>query len=264
MIERHEMIREILEARGSADVEELSSTLKVSPVTIRKDLRILERRGVILRTHGGAIVNSLNSLGASFLAKMRRNLLEKRKIAGAAIGMLSDQETIILCDGTTTYQIAKLLKRSGLRLRVITNALNIALELAQVNNIETIIIGGRVSEYYSIGGYLGELIVENIKREVGLIDRAFLGADGISLEYGLTSFNEQDASINGEISRVAGETIAVLDHTKFNRARFYPIVPLERVNCIITDDGISEEDVAPYRERGIRVILASDTSVRVV
>lgn len=257
MKKRHKDILEILKySIQEVKVDELAAELEVSAVTIRRDLEFLEKEGMLIRTHGGAIDRNESILSSAFKEKMRTNLKEKREIAKAAFKLIKEKETIILCDGTTTYQIASLLKESPLELRVITNDLNIALELTNVKQIETILIGGKLTDHHSIGGYLGEKVVESIHNNVSSIDKAFLGADAINLEDGLTAFGKEDISIVNVMAKLANEAIAVVDHTKFGNAKFIPLLSLEEVDVIITDSGIEEEDVEAYRSQGVSIIVA--------
>jgi len=259
---RLEAILRILRyADREVKVDELSSLLNVSEATIRRDLERLERDGKIVRTYGGALLRR-EPISPVLRRKMRENLREKMEIARAAVGLINNHETIILCDGTTTYQIAVLLKESSLELRVITNDLNIALELAEAEQIETIIIGGKITGHYSIGGYLGEKVVEFIHDTNSSIDKAFIGADAVDLEEGLTTFGKGDVNIVNLMARLAKEVIAVVDHTKFGKAKFIPLLPLDQVDLIITDSGIPEKVVEAYRSKGVPIIVAEPLSIQ--
>lgn len=257
MKKRHKDILEILKySIQEVKVDELAAELEVSAVTIRRDLEFLEKEGMLIRTHGGAIARNESILSSAFKKKTKTNLKEKREIAKAAFKLIKEKETIILCDGTTTYQIASLLKESPLQLRVITNDLNIALELTNVKQMETILIGGKLTGYHSVGGHLGEKVVESIHNNVSSIDRAFIGADAINLEDGLTVFGKEDISIVNVMAKLGNEVVAVVDHTKFGNAKFIPLLSLEEVDVIITDSGIEEEDVEAYRSQGFSIIVA--------
>jgi DeoR family fructose operon transcriptional repressor len=254
---RYEAILKILKySNQEVKVDELSSQLGVSAVTIRRDLEQLEKEDVLIRTHGGAITKSGNIPSPTLRRKMKANLKEKKEIARAALKLIDDHETIILCDGTTTYQICLLLKESLLELRVITNDLNIALELTGVKQIEVVVIGGKMTGHYSIGGYLGEKVVEYIHSNSSSIDKAFIGADAINLQDGLTAFGMGDVNILNVMAKVAKEVIAVVDHTKFGNAKFIPLLPLQQVDTIITDSGIPEPEVEAYRSKGVSIIVA--------
>ena len=254
---RHQAILEILRySDQEVKVDKFSSQLGVSEVTVRRDLEKLGKEDMLIRTHGGAIARRGDILSPTFRRKMRTNLKEKKEIAEAALKLIGNHETIILCAGTTTYQICLLLKDSLLKLRVITNDLNIALELTDAKQIEVVVIGGKITNYYSIGGYLGEKVLEYIGNNSSAIDRAFVGADAVNLQDGLTSFDIEDVNIVGVMAELARQVIAVVDHTKFGNAKFIPILPLEQVDAIITSSGISEEEVEAYRSKGFSVIVA--------
>jgi len=254
---RHKAILEIVSySDQGVKVDEISSQLGVSAVTIRRDLEQLDKDGMIIRIHGGAIAKSAIISSPVLRRKMRTNLKEKKEIARAALKLIGNHETIILCDGTTTYQICLLLKESPLELRVITNDLNIALELVGVKGVEMVVIGGRITDHYSIGGYLGEKLVEYIYSSSSSIDKAFIGADAINLQDGLTSFNIEDVNIVNVMTKLAEKTIAVVDHTKFGNAKFTPLLPLDQIDTIITDSGIPEAEVEAYRSKGVSIIVA--------
>ena len=257
MKSRYELILNLLRHSGrEIGVDELASKLGVSVATVRRDLEKLESEGLLIRTHGGAIAISSSFVSPSLRERMRNNLREKIEIAETALQLVGNHETIILSDGSTTYQIALLLKESPLELRVITNDLNISLELAGTRRIETILIGGRITDHYSVGGYLGEKVLESLYNEGSSIDKAFIGADAIDLQYGLTAFRESDVKIIQIMAKLAKKVIAVVDHTKFGNSRFTPLLSLEEVDLIITDSGMPQEEADAYRNKGIELIIA--------
>ena len=254
---KHESILDILRySEQEVRVDEFVSRLGVSATTVRRYLEDLEKEGKLIRTHGGAILRDRVGDNPALLKKRRANLKEKSEIARASLKLIRDHETIILSDGTTTYQIALMLRDSSLELRVITNDLNIALVLADRRQIETIVIGGKITEHHSIGGYLGEKVIESLHNDRSSIDKVFIGADAISLEDGLTGFNEWDAKIAGIMANLAEKVIAVIDHTKFDRTRFFPVLPLEEIDILITDSKITEERVKAYKAKEVSIIVA--------
>lgn len=247
---RRERILALLETGEDVDVGTLARTLSVSQATVRRDLDSLERDGSLIRTYGGAIIRKDNLFKPTYVARMRRNLSEKRAIARAAAALISDRETLMLCNGTTTNQIARLLHNNPLEITVITNAVDSALELTRNPRIRTIIIGGEISETYTIGGFLGEKMLE----QIGQVDRIFVGADGVDLTHGLTAYSSADAHINGAMMQVAGDVVLVADHTKFGKVKLAPMASLERVNTIITSSLLPLAAARQFEEQGVKVV----------
>jgi DeoR family transcriptional regulator, aga operon transcriptional repressor len=248
--ERRNKIQDILAQHHRILVTEISAQLETSPVTIRKDLEILENRGLLRRVHGGAIAINPSVLDLALTEKERLRTNEKEKIAGAAIKLIEPGDVIILDSGSTTMAIARLLKaRSGIT--IITNAVNIAWELAGSAN-EIILIGGTVREKsFSLVGPLSEEAIGRLTA-----NKLFLGVDGISFEHGFTTPNVLEANINRLMVRAAGRVIVTADSSKFGRKSLGVIAELSAAHEIITDDQIAEGDLQRLRALGIEVIIA--------
>ena len=231
-------------------VTEIAQRLKTSPVTIRKDLEVLERRGLLNRVHGGAIATNPSVLDLSLTEKERLHAREKERIARVAAKLIDDGDVIILDSGSTTMAIARLLKmRKGIT--IITNAINIASELAGSDN-EIILIGGMLREKsFSLVGPLSEASLARMTA-----DKLFLGVDGISFEYGYTTPNLLEADINRSMLRAATQVIVTADSTKLGRKSLGVIAELSAAHKIITDDHIVDEDLHRLQAMGIEVIIA--------
>jgi len=247
--ERRNKIAEILSQHQRILVSEISGLLATSPVTIRKDLDVMEKRGLLRRVHGGAMMTNPSVVDLDLTEKERIHAKEKERIAQAAEKLICEGDVIILDSGSTTMAIARLLKtRKGLTL--ITNAVNIAWELAASEN-EVIIIGGMVrKKSYSLIGPISEDAIMRLTA-----NKLFLGVDGIDLEYGFTTPNLQEANINRLMLRVATEIIVTADSSKFGRKSMGVIADLSAAHKIITDKNIKENDLQRLRSMGIEVIL---------
>lgn len=249
--ERRRRILEVLEKQERATVEELATRFHVSIVTIRGDLDALAGAGLLVRSHGGAL-KRLDLQDAPIAVKETLHHGEKVRIGHAAAQMIRQDETIILDSGTTTAEIARQLKFLKLRsLTVITNALNIAMELSNLPHIRVIMIGGllRQMSYSTVGPHAEQLL------RALTADRLFLGVDGLDPTIGLTTPDVLEAQVNALMIKVSREVIAVADSSKFLRRSLSVIASVSDVHRIITDDGVDPQIVASLRARNIDVMV---------
>ena len=244
---------EIVNEKKSVTVQELSSLLNVCEVTIRKDLNKLDEMGLIKRTHGGAIALVNVQFEPSLFERECKNLPIKSRIGKLAVGLIKNNDTIILDSGTTTYQIAKNIKCKGFtNLTVITNSIPIAYELMNSSNIHLIVLGG---ECRSLTGALVGSFTESILRNL-YVDKVFLGANGLSLERGLTAPNPTEANTKMMMAKSAKKRIGVLDHTKIGQEYLVSFCPLSELDILVIDRDLSPEYVELLRDAGIEVLLA--------
>jgi DeoR family transcriptional regulator of aga operon len=249
--ERRRRIIELLDRQERATVEELVERFGVSAVTIRGDLDALADAGTLVRSHGGAL-KRLDQPDVPIAVKETLHHGEKVRIGHAAARLIRQDETVILDSGTTTAEIARQLKLLKLRsLTVITNALNIAMELANLPHIRVIMIGGILRQMsYSTVGPQAEQILRGL-----YADRLFLGVDGLDPEIGLTTPDVLEAQLNSLMIKVSREVIAVADSSKFQRRSLSVIASITEVHRIITDDRVDPELVAGLRARNIDVMV---------
>ncbi len=248
--ERRRKILEALEQSERVTVQELVRRFAVSAVTIRKDLDALTEAGAMVRSHGGA----LRPLGPTDIAIGVKEILhhdEKLRVGTAAAALVQNDETIILDSGTTTLEVARQIAARKFRsLTVITNGLNIAVELARLQNVRLIMLGGMVRHVsHSVVGPHAEQMVRGLNA-----DRLFLGVDGLDLEIGLMTPDVLEAQLNGMLIRVAREVNVVTDSSKFSRRSLSVIARLDAVHRIITDDRIDPAFLAALRARSIEVL----------
>jgi len=249
--ERRRRMMEILDAQERATVEELVDRFGVSAVTIRGDLDALTATGAIVRSHGGAL-KRVEASDEPIDVKETLHHAEKTRIARAALAMIRDGETIILDSGTTTVEIARQIRSSELRsLNVVTNALNIAMELANLPHVRVIMIGGllRPMAYTLVGPS-----AENALRGLNA-DRVFLGVDGLDPEIGLMTPDVLEAKLNAIMIEIAREVVVVADSSKFQRRSLSVIAKLDKVHKLITDDAAPPEIAAALRARNVEVVL---------
>jgi DeoR family transcriptional regulator of aga operon len=249
--ERRRRILELLDKQERATVEELVERFDVSAVTIRGDLDVLADAGALVRSHGGALKRR-DDQDAPIAVKETLHHGEKVRIGHAAARLIREDETIILDSGTTTAEIARQLKFLKLKsITVITNALNIAIELANLPHIRVIMIGGilRHTSYSTVGPP-----AEQTLRALNA-DRLFLGVDGLDPEIGLTTPDVLEAQLNALMIRVSREVTAVADSSKFHRRSLSRIADLSAVHRIITDGSADPQVVSGLRARNIEVMV---------
>jgi DeoR family transcriptional regulator of aga operon len=242
------LILQQLNQHSSVGVASLAEQLGVSEASVRRDLQLLESQKLLTRTHGGAVAS-----GVLYELPMRyrggQHYEAKRAIADAASTLIPAEVTSVgLNGGTTTTEVARALAaRPGLR--VVTNALNIASELAVRSNIDLVVCGGSARhESYELVGPLAELTLANINIEVAVI-----GVDGVSPTAGLTTHHEVEAHTNRALVAAAERVIVVADASKISRRGFAKICDLAAVSDIITDSAAAPSDVAELQRRGPRV-----------
>ena len=248
--ERRREILEILQSDGRVLVGDLSKLFKTSLITIRKDLEFLHHRGLLERTHGGALPLRTGALNDRTLQeKERLHRQEKLHIAVAAVKMIRTGQVIILDSGTTTTAIARAC-RDFRSLTIITNATNIAEELAGTG-VDVILTGGVLRKNsFSLVGPLAEEALRKLNA-----DLFFLAVDGFDVRYGLTTPNLLEARVNRAMAEAARRTIVVCDSSKFGRRSLSLIMPTSSVHEAITDRKISKHDLKALREAKVEVTL---------
>lgn len=249
-LERRTRILELIEKNGQVAVTELSRRFKTSEVTIRNDLKDLHQRGLLQRAHGGAVKVATVQGDPSLQIKAELHADEKRRIGAAAAELINDGESIILDSGTTTQQIARHIKHKK-DLKVITNGLNVAMELFGVQDIQLILLGGMVRQNsLSAVGHFAEAMLKELSA-----DKLFLAVDACDLEFGLSTPNLEESQVNQAMVGIAKEKFLVADSSKFGKRSLSRIVPLEAMDSVITDRGLPENAKAELRARGVRLIL---------
>jgi DeoR family transcriptional regulator of aga operon len=248
--ERRQHILSLIQDNGRVLVGELSRDLGISQITIRKDLEYLQSKRLVQRTHGGALrIQSSALFDPSLQEKQKQHSEEKHRIAAAAVKMVEEGQCVMLDSGTTTTAIAHELRKFS-QLTVITNAVNIAAELASTN-LEIILIGGSLRKNsFSLVGPLAEDVLEEMHADI-----LFLGVDGFDPDIGLTTPNLLESRVNRAMVKAARQVVAVCDSTKFTKRSLSRIVPPTAVHCVITDENIPRETAEALRAHNIEVVL---------
>jgi len=248
-ISRRVKILEVLNSEGQVTVSELSKKFNVSEVTIRNDLSHLAGKELLIKTRGGGLKTQRVGIDQHLNDKAKINSKEKQAIGKKAAELINDNDTIIIDSGTTTIEIAKNLSRIK-NLTVITNALNIASQLIR-DEIKVIVLGGILrTASLSLTGPIGENSIKNF-----YCDKCFLGVDGIDSQSGIYTPNLEEAHLNRMMINASKEVIIVTDSNKFKRKSFAHIAPITKVNMIVTDSKIPEDELKNLQSIGIKVIL---------
>lgn len=247
--ERLEKILAMLDKENRLVTKNLLQRLNTTSVTIRKDLAILEQRGLLKRTHGGAIKTKKLYPGLALNEKEKINLDEKMRIAKRAAMLISEGDTIILDSGSTTSLLAKQIKQMH-GITVITNAINIANEFLNTD-IDVILIGGSLLKDTST--LVGPLADGTLRKITA--DKLFMGVDGIDLEIGLTTPNILEAETSRVMMEISGETILVVDSSKFGRRSLGVISKVQGIHKIITTKKLSEQEIKKLSNDGIEIIM---------
>ena len=246
------ILRELRQA-GVVSVEALRDKLEVSLATVRRDLQELEERGLLRRTHGGAVPIEPMFYEAfrhdrSFQDQVGSFAEEKRRIAQAASELVVPGDTIAFTAGTTTTEVARGLRMlSGIT--VITNTVNVAMELSTRKDIDVFVTGGHLrGDWFSLVGPAAVATLRGL-----FIDVLFIGVNGIHAQHGLTCFNPDEADTNSAMVKQAKRKIVVADHSKLDVVAKWLICPTDSVDMLITDSCASDEGIASFEARGVEV-----------
>ena len=248
--ERRQHILAIAQNEGRVRVRDLSKALGISQITIRKDLDHLQGRGLLQRSHGGALPAQPGALfDPSLKEKEKSHHREKERIGAAAAELVQEGQCVMLDSGTTTTAVAHALKKFS-NLTVITNAVNIAADLTSTN-LEVILTGGILRKNsFSLVGPLAEDMLAEMHADI-----LFLGVDGFDFEIGLTTPNLLESRVNRAMVNGAARVVAVCDSTKFNRRSLSRIVPISAIHHIITDSALPKETLEALQSLNMEVTL---------
>jgi len=253
---RQEFILRNLQEKGSVSIDDLRAALGASIATVRRDLEDLENRSLLKRVRGGAV--PIGPLfyepfrhDASFQDKITSFAEEKRRIARAAAGFVQAGQTIALSGGTTATEVVRSLKVLS-DISIITNTVNIAMELSNRKDIEVIVTGGILrGNWFTLIGPIA-----NAATEMLFADIMFIGVDGIDAQHGLTCTNPAEAEVLRKLVRHSKKKIVVADRSKLGAISKWLLCETREIDGLITDQGATAEAVAPFEKLGITVTLA--------
>lgn len=249
-IERRRAIVDYARQAGRADVVGLSELLDVSPETIRRDLTALQKDGLLRRVHGGAVPVDRSSFESDLTARATRMHEEKERIAGAAVERIGDAEAIYIDEGVIFQRVAEQLHAER-PLTVVTNSLAVASTLATRANVTVIMLGGRLrSRTLGVVDFWAVDMLATI-----VLDLAIVGANGISVNRGLTVPEAPIAAVKAAAVKQARRRVLIGDHTKVGNDSFVRFAALSEVNLFITDTGLDAKSAEELRAAGVPLQL---------
>jgi DeoR family transcriptional regulator, aga operon transcriptional repressor len=248
---RQTFILEYLAQHGEGEVEQLSQLLGVSPSTVRRELRLLQENGLLERTHGAAHLPSPVRYEPPYESRAAANLDAKRAIATAARRLVRPGAVVGLSGGTTCTELARQL-RSAEQLTIVTNAVNIALELQGQSRGRVMMTGGLLNQnsYELVGNRVAESL-QNIH-----LDITFLGASGIDSGFGISMSDEPEAAVGRAFRAAAERSVVLADHSKIGRRTFARLCHLNEIDLLITDGDAASEELSILQHAGLKVLLA--------
>jgi len=249
--ERRNRIIEILSRNNRASVAELSQAFRIGEATIRRDLHELESRGLVLRTHGGVLLMDTASRETPVMERETHNSKKKERIAHCIAQFIKNGESIMIDGGTTTLQIARTL-RVKRQLVVITNCPAVGEQLLGNGGNQVILTGGELREVTGVAvGPMAEYTIRQFRA-----DRVILGMSSLIPEEGFFTVNASEAELKRVMMRCGKEVIVAMDSSKIGKVTLSFVSDFSLIGKLITDDGISAEDIQKIEKRGVEVVVA--------
>src|SRR6267378_2061590 len=250
-VERRRLIAESIRSRGVVSVAEMAEALGTTEITLRRDLRVMAREGLLVRTHGGAIRPASSGHEPSYSEKAQQAATEKAAIARVALAMVRPGDSIVLGPGTTTLALARLLVHSP-ELTVVTNSLLVAQALMEAPRVEVILTGGTLRR--SIHALVGPATEESVRALRA--SQAFISGNGFSAERGLSTPSPLVAATDRALAGAAQQVVVLADHTKIGQETMCQTVPTARIHTLITDSKAQPAALEAIREAGVDVRVA--------
>jgi len=248
---RRKAILRLLDQNEEVGIQEIVAKCDVSEITVRRDLTVLENKGLLKRIHGVTVRSGLipGMFGFENSSLERRN--QKMEICKMAASCIEENDIIYMDCGTTVYYLAQLLPRFK-NLRVITNSLPVVSELMLYPHIVVYLIGGELdTSRKALYGPMTENLLTRYKA-----DKAFIGAGGVSLSHGLSSNHEKEASITIKMAEAAEKVYLLCDSSKIEKNSYFNYSSLSLVDYLITDDEVPSSVLELYKENNINVLTA--------
>jgi DeoR/GlpR family transcriptional regulator of sugar metabolism len=249
--ERRRLIADRVRTNGSVSVAELASTLGTSEITVRRDLRLMAKDGLLVRAHGGALLPGGLAHEPSYSEKATQAAVEKAAIARAAAAMVRPGDSILLGPGTTTLALARLLVGFP-ELTVVTNSLLVAQALMPAAHVEVIVTGGTLRR--SIHALVGPAAEESLRGVRAT--QAFISGNGLTAERGLSTPSQLVAASDRALAAAGQRTIVLADNTKIGRDTMFQTVAIDAIGVLITDSRADPAELAAIRAAGVRLEVA--------
>ncbi|QEK12526.1 DeoR/GlpR transcriptional regulator [Crassaminicella thermophila] len=248
---RRKKIIELVEREGIVNLHQLTETFNVSIYTIRRDLTALEKNGLLKKTHGGAVRVEKSKWIPSIEEGKTEALNEKKKIAIKAAQFVDDGDTIMLMGSMISLLMIPIIKDKNIT--VVTNSLDVAKELSQIPNIETIVIGGRIKNYK--GNILGSRAINDLKNYH--FDKAFIPCAGIKEDTGISTSTIDSSDFLKAVIDSSRKNIVIADYRKIGRITFANVCQLDKIHVLITDDKADKEALNKIEKKGIYIEIGN-------
>lgn len=247
--ERQHRILILARREGQVEVAKAAAEFGVAPETVRRDLSELERRGLVRRTHGGAYPVESAGFETNLAQRVTLHVENKRRIAAEAVKLIGDAETVFVDEGYTPQILATLLPTDR-PLTIVTASLTTAAAIAESANTTVLLLGGRVRArtLATVGPWASAMLAGFV------IDLAYLGSNGISREFGLTTPDPVVADVKASALRVSRRRVFMGDHSKFGASSFCRFAEVSDFEAIVTDTGLSSAEAHRYTLLGPHVV----------
>jgi DeoR family transcriptional regulator, fructose operon transcriptional repressor len=233
----------------SITIQDIVEKCNVSEITARRDLNTLEERGLLIRTHGGAIKSEVPNGMFVFDKNLIQNRDNKIDICRFAAGFVEENDTIYIDCGTTTYYLSRFLTKFR-NLRIITNSLPVVSELLPFPHIKVYLIGGELdNSRKALYGQMTDTLISRYKA-----DKAFIGAGGVSLTHGLSSMDEKDASVTVKMAEAAQKVFLLCDSSKIEKDSYFTYSSISMLSYLITDNNVDPKLVDLFRNSKINIV----------
>lgn len=251
--ERHKYILDNLNRYGFVRITDVANELGVTKVTIRKDVKILESKGLLYKVHGSARPTNPHVNDTDVHIKDSINPDAKHRIAARAVGLVEQTDSIILSSGSTVYALGEEIRRRAWHnLNIVTPFLRLGVLLSEAENVNVVQLGGCIHrKSLSVLGEAASRALDDC-----ICSKLFFGVDGIDLEYGVTTSTIDEAKLVRKMMKSCSRSIVVADSSKFGQRGFGRICSLEDIDVIVTDSGISEQAASMVEDAGVDLIVA--------
>jgi DeoR/GlpR family transcriptional regulator of sugar metabolism len=254
---RREVIARLIRDQAYVKVADLMREFELTDTSIRRDLSILEKKGILRRVHGGAVSTTEGLQTIALEERILHNGADKKMIGAAAAALINSHDVIIFDSGTTVLQAAKKIPASLQKmgtLRIITNNTLLLDEVGLWATPNLLLLGGiYLPEHRAT---VGPEVLEFLQQISA--QKVFLGCDGLSLNSGITTAHPLIAAVGKAMASRADQVVVLADHSKLGKAGFVSIMPVEKIDVLITDSSAPEDDLSKLRDRGVQVIVAED------
>lgn len=250
-VARRRELMNMLARRQSLSITEAARRFGVNGMTIRRDLKMLQDSGAVLRCYGGAVAAQRITFEFAFDERHRGHLAEKRRIGEAAAELLEDGQTAFLDTGTTTLEVARAIVRRGIVCRIATSSLVVASELWGREQIELVLLGGQVRRGSpDLVGPGTEMMLDRLSADV-----AFLGSEGVDAARGSFADDTMSAQVAGRMAANAKKSVVVADHTKLGNVGPVLYLPVKEMDMLVTDKAAPSNVVSALKKQGIKVVV---------